>query len=115
MTDIRKTLDEIRELNKQATPWSFAVNRDSRSGGADQIVEANTKRQLTICFGTSNGNPEDLPLLAALRNAAPLLLALAEEAMAWRATEHLRKDEPHREFVTLAEARAATDKIAEGM
>ena len=34
---------------------------------------------------------------------------LRDEVRAWRRAEHLRRDEPHNEFRTLAEARAATD------
>jgi hypothetical protein len=35
-------------------------------------------------------------------------MILAAEIRAWHAAEHLRKNEPHNEFMTLAEARAAT-------
>lgn len=48
---------------------------------------------------------------SALCRMVQATLTLFAECEAWRAAEHLRKDEPHSEFSTLAAARAATDKM----
>jgi len=40
--------------------------------------------------------------------ASKQLSALRNEVRAWRDAEHLRRDEPHAEFMRLAEARART-------
>lgn len=70
----------LRELEAKATPAPWDIDHDARQGGADQIVEFRSGRTLTIAFGTSNGNEDDLPLIVSVRNALPHLLAIAEAA-----------------------------------
>lgn len=71
-------LAKLKELEQAATKGPFGIDRDRRLGGVDQIVELATGRTLTIAFGTSDGNENDLPILVALRNLAPELIAVVE-------------------------------------
>lgn len=68
----------LRKLEGTMTPGPFGVDPDLREGGVDQLVELKSGKQLTIAFGTSNGNTEDLYGLAVARNMLPKLLDLAE-------------------------------------
>lgn len=52
---------------------------------------------------------------ASSRNALIALRLLLAEVRAWRRAEHLRKNERHNEFMTLANARAATDAQIKGV
>ena len=83
-----KTIERLRELEKAATPAPWGIDHDKRDGGVDQIVECRSGRTLTVAFGTSDGNEDDFPLIAATRNALPALLAVVEaqaaEIRAWR-------------------------------
>lgn len=68
----------LRTLEVAMTPGPFGVDPDLREGGVDQLVELKSGKQLTIAFGTSNGNTQDLYGLAVARNMLPKLLDLAE-------------------------------------
>lgn len=110
------------------------LNRERERCGVLQtaLAKINDIRNSIIGFQTVNWSEHIYPLVAALKAAgidgmaypealkntgtlveqAKLAIercgVLEAEVKAWHAAEHLRKDEPHNEFMRLAEARART-------
>lgn len=78
------TLDDLRKLEKKATPCTWRVNRVHDLWVELQHGNGLSKTMLADCLTEDDAN-----LIAALRNAAPALIACAEaleriEAMAVR-------------------------------
>ena len=87
-------IDDLRRLEKAATPGDWLVDRDERRDGAHQVIAPYSRSPDgtgTICF-MAHGWSEDADdanpaLIAAARNALPLLLDVAEADVELREAE----------------------------
>ena len=95
------TTEELAELARLASaadggPVSVE-RRPDEDGSIDYIVYGN-KGDIAACFETANSNARaNAAFVAALRNAAPALISLAQEALAARwveCSERMPKGEP---------------------
>lgn len=73
-----RIVKRLRKLLGLMTVGPFAVDPDLRDGGVDQLIEMASGKQLTVAFGTSDGNTQDLYGAAAALNLAPVMLDLLE-------------------------------------
>jgi len=73
---------------------------------SETVLESTRQSIITACTGSGCLNANELRV--ALDTARERAGVLEAEVKAWHAAEHLRKDEPHNEFMRLAEARART-------
>lgn len=89
---------------------------DERREYAERLLAENVRLSNEAAFMRSFINNEDVrsdfQTVTAMRQALDRERercgVLEREVLAWHAAEHLRKDEPHAEFMRLAEARART-------
>jgi len=94
----------------------LAAKRDERNAYAERLLAENVRLSNDAAFMRSFINNEDVrsdfqtvtQMRQALDTERERCGVLAAEVLAWHAAEHLRKDEPHNEFMRLAEARART-------
>lgn len=112
----------LEEAEKKATPAPWAAeHRDVGNPDNDPAALPSSSLGWEI-----NGPPEawhrgqfqsghDAVAIAESRNALPLLLALAREAVAWRTWCGTVNPNAFVRGQTVAETRAATDRIAAGM
>ena len=73
--------DELRRLEKAATPGPWAVESDG--------VYNDTRSYMVVPLGDSEQDDADAALIAAMRNALPALLDVAEAAQAVCGTDNI--------------------------
>lgn len=98
---------ERNEIRKQldGAEWERDAARDTAETLRQQLEAA---RSYIDGQDVRSDFPNATAMRAALNTARERAGVLEAEVRAWHAAEHLRKDEPHNEFMRLAEARART-------
>lgn len=107
----RLLAENVRLSNEAAFMRSFINNENVRSDFPTATAMRETLESLrqsiyAACAGSGCVNAHELRV--ALDRERERCGVLEAEVKAWHAAEHLRKDEPHNEFMRLAEARART-------
>ena len=114
MTAPRLDLGELRRLHEAATPGPWETSRI----GDEPYMRLETKDQglqISAFLGAITAQEGNMALIAAMRNALPALLSIAEAAEAFMSEEHdCDDDQPCLYHDALSAALAAVRKGEKG-